>query len=83
MSDQDTYNRTMSNLHQSSTAAYECPEHGPFGPARFCCACTRADVEAERDYYLAVLDLIAEGNASLVKDARLRVKLDERRARNG
>ncbi len=42
----------------SGSGAYECPKHGPYGPARFCCACTRESVEAERDRYQDALEQI-------------------------
>lgn len=43
---------------QFGAVSYECPEHGPFGPATFCCACTRAKVEVERDRYRDALQRI-------------------------
>lgn len=51
----------------NESAAYECAKHGPYGPSRFCCACTREAVEAERNRYrralLAIAPLTAEGIA--------------------
>lgn len=39
---------------------YVCEKHGPYGPANFCCACTREKVEAERDRYREALERIAD-----------------------
>lgn len=44
-------------VQESNLSAYVCPEHGPYGPARFCCACTReADRAAQERGYQSERD---------------------------
>lgn len=43
------------NETETRASAYTCEKHGPYGPARFCCACTReVPVEEHPDVVDAV-----------------------------
>lgn len=52
----------MKNVAKTTLPVQEservCAQHGPYGPANFCCACTRATVESERDRYREALEHI-------------------------
>lgn len=55
-----------------SKRPYECPEHGPFGPARFCCACTRVPLEAENK---RLREALAEAERHRIRPAVNTVRL--------